>query len=148
MPHNRDATCRKDADALTAKNKVELRIAGKDYTVVGTEPAEYILRVGHYIDRKMTEVMRVSSKLSTSLAAVLTAVNIGDDFLKCQESELNLKKELKKAHEEIEKLRTDKERLSQEIASLGGINTSIKLELAKREAELGEVRNSLDKASR
>lgn len=133
---------------MTAKNKVELRIAGKDYTIVGTEPEEYIQRVGHYIDRKMSEVMRASNKLSTSMAAVLTAINIGDDFLKCHESELSLKKELKKAQDEIESLREDKHRLSQEIVSLGGLNTSIKLELAKREAELGEVRNSLDKASR
>lgn len=133
---------------MTAKNKVELRIAGKDYTVVGTEPEEYIQRVGHYIDRKMSEVMRASNKLSTSLAAVLTAINIGDDFLKCHESEMSLKKELKKAQDDIEKLKEDKQRLTQEIDSLGSLNTSLKLELAKREAELGEVRNSLDKASR
>ena len=134
--------------ALTARNKVELRIAGKDYTVVGTEPEEYIQRVGHYIDRKMSEIMRASNRLSTSMAAVLTAINIGDDFLKCHENELNLKKELKKAQDEIESLREDKKRLSQENVSLGGLNTNLKLELAKREAELGEVRNSLDKASR
>lgn len=133
---------------MTARNKVELRIAGKDYTVVGTEPEEYIQRVGHYIDRKMSEIMRASNKLSTSMAAVLTAINIGDDFLKCHENELSLKKELKKAQDEIESLREDKKRLSQENVSLGGLNTNLKLELAKREAELGEVRNSLDKASR
>lgn len=133
---------------MTAKNKVELRIAGKDYTIVGTEPEEYIQRVGHYIDRKMSEIMRASNKLSTSMAAVLTAINVGDDFVRCHENELSLKKELKKAQDEIENLRADKQRLSQENVSLGGLNTSLKLELAKREAELGEVRNSLDKASR
>ena len=134
--------------ALTAKNKVELRIAGKDYTVVGIEPEEYIQRLGHYIDRKMTEIMRSSNELSTSMAAVLTAINIGDDFLKCHENELNLKKELKKAQDEIESLREDRRRLNQENSTLGGLNTNLKLELAKREAELGEVRNSLDKVSK
>ena len=133
---------------MTARNKVELRISGKDYMLVGAEPEEYIQRVGHYIDKKMSEIMRTSNKLSTSMAAVLTAINVGDDFFKCHENEMSLKKELKRAQEEIESLRADKQRLTQENSTLGSLNTSIKLELAKREAELGEVRNSLDKASK
>lgn len=133
---------------MTARNKVELRIAGKDYTVVGTEPEEYIQRVGHYIDRKMSEIIRASSNLSTSMAAVLTAINIGDDFLKCHENELILKKELKKIQDEIESLKADKQHLIQENSMLGSLNTNLKLDLAKREAELGEVRNSLEKVSR
>lgn len=133
---------------MSAKNKVELRIAGKDYTIVGTEPEEYIQRVGHYIDKKMTEIMRVRSDLSTSLVAVLTAINVGDDLFKTRESEQNLKKELINAINEIETLKEDKRRLMQENSSLSGLNTSLKLELAKREAELGEVRNSLNKAER
>lgn len=133
---------------MSAKNKVELRIAGKDYTIVGTEPEEYIQRVGHYIDKKMTEIMRVRSDLSTSLVAVLTAINVGDDLFKIRESEQNLKKELINAINEIETLKEDKRRLMQENSSLSGLNTSLKLELAKREAELGEVRNSLNKAER
>lgn len=134
--------------ALTAKNKVELRIAGKDYIVVGTEPEEYIHRVGLYIDKKMTDIMKASNKLSTSLAAVLTAINVGDDLFKCRESEQELKKELKKATEELERLREENKLLQQENASLAEQNTGLKLELAKREAELSEVRNTLDKAER
>ena len=133
---------------LTGRNKVELRIAGKDYTIVGTEPEEYIQRVGHYIDKKMNEIMRGSTNLSTSMAAVLTAINIGDDFLKCHENELSLKKELKKAQEELENLSEENGRISEKNNSLGVLNANLKIELAKREAELREVRNSLDKASR
>jgi len=134
--------------ALTSKNKVELRIAGKDYTIVGVEPEEYIQRVGLYIDKKMSDVMRANNKLSTSLAAVLTAINVADDLFKCRESEFNTKKELKKALEELESLRETKQRLMQENSTLNGLNTSLKLELAKREAELGEVRNLLNKAEK
>lgn len=133
---------------LTAKNKVEVRIAGKDYTVVGTEPEEYIHRIGLYIDKKMTDIMKHSSKLSTSLAAVLTAINVCDDFFKSRESEEKLKTELQKATEELEWLREENSLLQQENASLTDQNTSLKLDLAKREAELAEVRNTLDKAER
>lgn len=133
---------------MTPKNKVELRIAGKDYTVVGAEPEEYIQRVGLYVDKKMTEVMRLSNKLSTSLAAVLTAINVGDDLFKSRESELNAKKELKKALEELEGLREERKRLLQENSTLSSTNEKLKLELAKREAELAEVRYSLNKAEK
>jgi cell division protein ZapA len=131
--------------ALTGRNKVELRIAGKDYIVVGTEPEEYIHKVGHYIDKKMCDIMRANNTLSTSMAAVLTAINIGDDLLKCQERKNELEQQLKKAQEELERLREENARLTHENSTLAGTNTNLKLELAKREAELGEVRNSLDK---
>ncbi|NLK88419.1 MAG: cell division protein ZapA [Clostridiaceae bacterium] len=133
---------------MTAKNKVELRIAGKDYTVVGTEPVEYIHRVGLYVDKKMTDIMRHSNKLSTSMAAVLTAINISDDFFKCYESEQSLKKELKKAAEQLEKLKEENKALRQENLSLTNQNDNFKLELAKKETEIREVRISLDKAER
>jgi cell division protein ZapA len=134
--------------AFTAKNKVELRIAGKDYTVVGTESVEYIHRVGLYVDKKMTDIMRASNKLSTSMAAVLTAINISDDFFKCYESEQNLKKELKKATEQLEKLKEENKELRHENVELNNQNADLKLELAKKETEVREVRISLDKAER
>jgi len=134
--------------SLTAKNKVELRIAGKDYTIVGSEPEEYIHRVGLYVDKKMTDILKINNKLSTSLAAVLTAINVVDDLFKSRESEQELKNQLKKATEELEKLKREYKVLQQENTVLGNQNTELKLELAKREAELNEVRNTLDKAER
>jgi len=52
---------------MAEKNKVEVRIAGKDYTLVGCESEEYIQKVALYIDKKMTEIMRMNNKLSTSM---------------------------------------------------------------------------------
>ena len=106
------------------KNKVELRIAGKDYEIVGTESVEYIHRVGLYVDRKMTEILRMNNKLSTSLAAVLTAINVVDDLFKSRESENELKNQLKKVIEELERLRKENKTLQQENESLGSQNTN------------------------
>ncbi len=132
---------------MTPKNKVNVRIAGKDYTLVGTESDEYIQKVGLYIDKKMNEIMKANSRLSTSMAAVLTAINVADDFFKAYESEAALKKEIKKTQDELEKQRETNKAISGENAILNNRNTNLQLELAKREAELAEVRNSLDKAS-
>lgn len=130
---------------MTVKNKVEVKIAGKDYTLVGTESDVYIQKVALYVDKKMNEIMKANSKLSTSLAAVLTAVNIADDYFKAHDSEASLKNELKSITEELDILKEEKKRLTMENSSLSNKNTSLQLELAKREAELREVRNSLDK---
>jgi len=34
------------------KNRVEVRIAGKDYRLVGTESEEYIQRVSLFVDKR------------------------------------------------------------------------------------------------
>jgi cell division protein ZapA len=138
----------KELIVVTVKNKVEVRICGKDYTLVGVESDEYIQRVGLYIDKKMNEITKTNTKLSTSMAAVLTAINVADDYFNAHESELHLKKENKHMHEDLEKLKIELARLSEENSVLLTRNTSLQLELAKREAELSEVRNNLDKVSR
>lgn len=132
---------------MTGKNKVYVRIAGKDYTLVGVESDEYIQRIAMYIDKKMVEIMKSNSKLSTSMAAVLTAINVADDYVKSHENELSLKKELKHALEQIEKIREENVRLFNENAALTDKGTYLQLELAKREAELHEVRNSIKNSS-
>lgn len=133
---------------MTVKNRVEVRIAGKDYTLMGQETDEYMQKVGLYVDKKMNEIMRLNSRLSTSMAAVLTALNVADDFFKVRESESSFKKELEQTKNELEALRAERDQLLEENTSLSETNTILQLELAKREAELREVRNTLEKASR
>ena len=133
---------------MTLKNKVGVRICGKDYALMGVESDEYIQRVGLYIDKKMNEITRTNNKLSTSMVAVLTAINVADDFFKAHENEGALKRELKHALEEVDRQKNEIIRLSDENTLLGSRNTNLQLELAKREAELNEVRHSLDKATK
>lgn len=138
----------KELILVADKNKVEVRIAGKDYTLMGVESEEYMQKVALYIDKKMNEVIRVNSKLSTSMASVLSAINVADDYFKAYESVINLNKELKAAKDEVERLTEENRRLTNENAVVSNKNTNFQLELAKREAELSEVRNSLDKISK
>ncbi|TYQ16811.1 UNVERIFIED_CONTAM: cell division protein ZapA [Acetivibrio alkalicellulosi] len=129
---------------MTDKNKVSVRIAGKDYTLVGVEAEEYIQKIALYIDKKLNTIIRLNSKLSTSMASVLTAINVADDFFKARETAELLDMELKDAKKEIEKLKKENTNLANENAVLENKNTNFQLQLAKREAELNEVRNSLN----
>lgn len=132
---------------MSGKNKVQVRIAGKDYSLVGMESDEYIQKVGHYVDKKMREIMKSNHKLSTSMASVLMAINVADELFKVCDSENNLKIELKKVSEELSTIKMEKRRLTDENAMSSKKNTDLQLELAKREAELREVRNSVEKFS-
>ena len=129
---------------MAEKNRVEVRIAGKDYILVGSATDEYIQKIALYVDKKMSEIMKANHKLSTSMAAVLTALNVADDYFKSLESSENSENELKKVREHLDLLKAEKKHLSGENAILSKENSNLKLELAKREAELREVRNSLD----
>lgn len=133
---------------MTSKNKVVIRIAGKDYTLVGVESDEYIQKVGLYIDKKMNEILIRNNRLSTSLAAVLTAINVADDFFKTRENEVLIRNEKETMQEELERLRKENLQLKEDNTGLNKKNTSLQVELAKREAELGEVRNSVGKGNR
>ena len=132
---------------MTAKNKVEVRIAGNDYTLVGLESDEYIRKVAAYIDKKFNEIMQINNRLSTSMASILTAVNVADDFFKLCENEEKLKMEIKKQQEELQELKEEQKRLREENSRLSSQNISLQLELARREAELGEVRSSIEKVT-
>jgi len=130
---------------LVQKNKVEVKIAGKVYSLMGLESDEYIQKVALYIDKKMNELLKVNNKLSTSMAAVLTAINVADDFFKLQQNKNELKKELDKLNESIQVIKENNIKLNLEITEIKEKNTTLQLDLAKREAELNEVRNSIEK---
>lgn len=133
---------------MSGKNKVEVRIAGQDYTLVGVESEEYIQKVALYIDRKMNEITRMNNKLSTTMASVLTAINVADDYFKSYETVMNLNSEVTNHKEEIRRLKEENRRLNNENAVMINKNTNYQLELVKREAELTEVRNSLEKLNK
>ena len=63
------------------KNKTVVRIAGKEYTLLADLPEEYIHKVAIYVDKKMTEVARQRSNLSTAMIAVMAAINIADEVM-------------------------------------------------------------------
>lgn len=129
---------------MAEKNRVEVRIAGKDYALLGSASDEYIQKIALYVDKRMNEIMKSNHTLSTSMVAVLTALNIADDYFKSLENSEDLEKELKKVQEQLNELKDEKKNLSRENAALSEEISNLRIELARREAELEELHNSLD----
>ncbi|MCT4605603.1 MAG: cell division protein ZapA [Marinisporobacter sp.] len=91
---------------MSNKNKVIVRIYGQEYTMVGNESKEYMQRVANFVDEKMIDIARNSKKLSTAMIAVLTCLNIADEYYKINQEIENVKEEAVKPLQELEQTRS------------------------------------------
>lgn len=114
---------------MTQKNKVEVKIKGRFYNITANEPEEYIYKICSYVDRKMSQVAQMNSRLSTDMVAVLTAINICDEYYKSHVSEDNLRDQILKYDEEADKYEKRIKELENEL-------TEIKEQLKSKEEEL------------
>lgn len=76
------------------KVKTIVNIGGKEYTIAGTESAEYIHRVAICVNKKMAELKKGNEQLNNTLLAILTAINIADDYLKLKDEMEEIKQYL------------------------------------------------------
>ncbi len=66
-------------------NKVSVRIYGKEYILSGDKSQEHMIRVAAYVDTKMHEIGSVFKTGPASSLAVLSAVNIADEYFTVME---------------------------------------------------------------
>jgi cell division protein ZapA len=115
------------------KNKVEVMICGNKYTVTAQESRDYILRVAEYVDGCMREMITQNPSLSTTMTAVLTAINICDEYFKVKNGTDNMRSQLQKyiddasaARAEVRDAQLEIMRLRSEIKELKGKNPESK----------------------
>lgn len=83
------------------KQKTVVRVAGKEYALVSSDPPEYMQRVAAYVDRKLNE-MSVATRLPSNMVAVLACLNMADDLMKSHDENTRLRKELLLLRQEME----------------------------------------------
>ena len=83
-------------------NRVVVTICGEDYTFVAEESIAYTQRVASYVDEKMNEVLN-SIKVGRTDAAILTAANITDELFKAQAEVSDLKREIFRLQQKLDK---------------------------------------------
>lgn len=67
------------------KNRINVEIYNKTYTIVGEESVRHVELVASLVDQKMNEIQSQNRHLDTANLAVLTAVNTMNDYLKLKE---------------------------------------------------------------
>jgi cell division protein ZapA len=112
-------------DMEDKKNKVTVEIMGQQYTILGRESEEYMHSIALHVDKKMRELSKTGCALNNTMLAVLTALNISNDYYKLErELEMALKeaskpgKELEDARYQLRKAKEESARLRAEIEDL------------------------------
>ena len=98
-------------------NRVVITICGEDYNFIAEESANYMQRVGAYVDEKMQEVLD-TAKVGRADAAVLTATNITDELFKAQATSEQLRSQIKEYLDEAGKAQSEVSELKREIFRL------------------------------
>ena len=81
------------------KNRVTVKIYGQEYTISGDTAREHIMRVADYINTRMQDISKAMPGGSVSSLAVLSAVNVADDYFTAVEK----LRDLKLQNEQLEK---------------------------------------------
>ena len=99
------------------ENKITISICGEEYTFVAEEAPSYMQKVAAMVDSRMSEILQ-STHVSRTDAAVLTAVNIADEYLKGQGSAENLRSQLKGYLDEATRAKNEASELKREVFRL------------------------------
>lgn len=87
------------------KRQVEVNILNQKYIIRTDEDDNYVNEVMNYVSKKMEDIIKQANVVGTLQVAVITAINIADDYIK-------LKKEVGSIEERAGKLlRTIEERV-------------------------------------
>ena len=98
---------------MSDKNKINVRIFGNDYTLVGSESEEHLLRVCNEVDDTMRKIAQNPS-LKPLKISVLTAINMCDELCKTRDKLHDAMLELEPLKDEVMALRSEIQALEEE----------------------------------
>ncbi len=116
------------------KNKVKVIINNTEYTLVTPEKPEYVQRVAILVDKKIAEITEVNPHLSTAMTAMLSAINLADDFLKNEDSADNLRNQVAEYSKSNKSMNSDITEKNKHIKELEKEVERLKIALAKAES--------------
>ena len=121
----------KRGEAMDNIRRVSVKIQGKEYNVMCIEDEEYIQRIAYFVDRKINQVSTANPRLSTAMAAVLTALNIADEMFKNNEQIEQLKRELAQKNFELQKYHEGKNKKEElpKVEAIGLLQPNLRNEI-------------------
>lgn len=81
------------------KQKITVRVAGKDYALVSSDSPEHLTRVAAYVDRQISETT-FATRMPRDTVAVLVSLNLADELMKAHDENARLRRELNELRRE------------------------------------------------
>ena len=132
---------------MSSKNKTEVLIDGKIYTLSGYESEEYLQRVATYINNKLAKLKKLDgyARLSQELKSILLELNVADDYFKAKNQVEMVEEELAQKDQELYDLKHEListqiklEDAAKELEALKEQATEYQKQIVKLETELGK----------
>lgn len=84
------------------KQKITVNVAGRSWSLVSSDPPEYVRRVAAYVDRRLGETSAVTN-LPSAQTAILTCFNLADELLKAQDENTLLRRQMEQMAQRAER---------------------------------------------
>ncbi len=111
-------------DGFTMEKKVhKLLIAGEEYRIVSDESSDYMQELAHELDAKMTSILR-GSKISTTQAAILVALQYADEAAKNSGNADSLRSQLKSYLEDSAQAKSERDFYKRELERLKAVSVA------------------------
>ena len=132
---------------MSSKNKTEVLIDGKIYTLSGYESEEYLQRVATYINNKLAELTKLDGygRLSQENKSILLELNVADDYFKAKKQVEMIEDELTQKDQELYDLKHELigaqirlEDGAKELAALKESVSEYQKQIVRLETQLGK----------
>lgn len=114
------------------KNRLVVKIASREYTILSEADSDYIYRTAAAVDREMSEIMSSNSRISVDMASVLVALNAKDFAQRAAETVEELKTKLSLYDDSTDTLLAKVKELEEQ-------NAQLKVELEQKEKDIQEL---------
>lgn len=139
---------------MSSKNRAEVLIDGKIYTLSGYESEEYLQKVATYINNKLAEFKKLEgySRQSRENKSMLLELNIADDYFKAKKQVEMVEEELAEKDRELYDLKHELigvqiklETAEKSVSELQKESTELQKKIVRLETELGGRTNIKNK---
>ncbi|MBR3289827.1 MAG: cell division protein ZapA [Clostridia bacterium] len=112
-------------------NAIKLTIAGTQYSILSDEPAAYMMELGAQLDRDMRSKLE-NPRVSTTMAAVLVALETADAARKAEAAADNLRSQMKDYLDDNARARMEADSTRRELERLRSENSELRARLGQR----------------
>ncbi|MCR4708167.1 MAG: cell division protein ZapA [Clostridiales bacterium] len=80
------------------KRKVNVRLLGRDYTLVSDQPEEQVQRIARYADRVLRD-LAISTRAQDSVVPILACVTLSEELFAARDENVRLRREIETLRE-------------------------------------------------
>jgi cell division protein ZapA len=128
---------------MSKKDKINVTIDGRNFTVVGGDNERYIRNLAYYVDEKIKSLSSKNERLSQTMSATLAALNISDEYHKTMEELEKLKNKAKDPLEKYSGVLDELNNTNTKCEELSALCNTYKDEVVQKKADIDKIKEEL-----